>query len=89
MIAGMEDRQYEKYKQRSDRTREKMMTMTKNEKPVFQEPVKPIDRLYAFDQMDAQRFIFENGTDAYMREMFEVDKIRRRLGGSNATRPRT
>ena len=84
MIEGMEDRQYAKYKQRSDRVLEKMMTMTKNEKPVFQEPVKPIDRLYAFDQMDTQQFIFQNGQDAFMQELIEVDKIRRRL--DNATR---
>ena len=84
MIEGMEDRQYAKYKQRSDRVMEKMMTMTKKEKPVFQEPVKPIDRLYAFYSMTEeakQKFIFENGIESYMQEGFEVDKIRRRLGG--------
>ena len=86
MIEGREDRVYEKYKKRSDGFLERMRKLTKNVKPAFQEPIKPIDRLYAFDQMteqDVQRFITEQ-PEAFMQEILEVDKIRRRLGGKNA-----
>jgi len=86
MIEGREDRVNEKVGKITDRIMARMKSMSKKEKPPFVEPVKPIDRLYNFDSMtdeDIQGFIFENGQEAYMQEMIEADKIRRRY---NATR---
>lgn len=89
MIEGKEDKVFAKVGKVTDGILAKLMTMSKREKPAFVEPVKPIDRLFNFDNMtdeEIQNFTFEHGQEAYMQEMFEADKIRRRLGGPDATR---
>ena len=81
MKDGLEDLVAAKAKEFTDMVLGEMKKTTKKEKPAFMEPVPPKVRLYNFDSMteeDIQNFIFEFGQEAYMQEMFEADKIRRR-----------
>jgi hypothetical protein len=81
MKEGLEDRVIAKVRERTDRLLDSLRKSVKNQKPAFQEPINPLEELYAFDQMteaDKLHFISQNGLGAWVSLMDRIDTIRRR-----------
>jgi len=81
MKEGRVDKAYGKVEQRTLRFLDKIEKESKNSKPAFQEPVKPIDKLYMFHTMapdQIRSYIAQNGVSAWVNLVAEMDAIERR-----------